>query len=81
VNSIPTPDLSAFLDEVKKIGYDEHFRLHIVSFDDIKSVVTIKKNIQWFSTFEYVKDSREALGWKRIDHEVSDNGIKDANTV
>jgi hypothetical protein len=81
VNSILTPDLCAFLDEVKKIGYDEHFRLHIVSFDDMKSVVTMKNNIQWFPTFEYVKDSREALGWKRIDHVVSDDGTKDANTI
>jgi hypothetical protein len=81
VNSIRTPDLCAFLDEVKKIGYDEHFRLHIVSFDDIKSVVTIKKNIQWFPTTEYVKDSREALGWKIIDHEVSGDGMKETTTV
>jgi hypothetical protein len=68
VNNIPTPDVSTFLCEVKKVGDDEYFRLKVTSFDNVPWVATMKKDEHYFPTLEYLKDAEEPLGWKKIIH-------------
>jgi hypothetical protein len=81
VNNIPTPDLSTFLREVKKIGDNEYFRLKVMTFDNVPWVATMKKNEHYFPTIEYVKDAQEVLGWKRIIHECEDGGAREEMAV
>jgi pro-apoptotic serine protease NMA111 len=50
VNNKPTPDLDAFLREVKKIGDNEYFRLKVMTFDNVPWVATMKKNEHYFPT-------------------------------
>jgi hypothetical protein len=77
VNSVPTPDLTTFLGEVKKIGNNEHFRMMVISFDNVRWVATMKKNEHYFPTIEYLKDPEETLGWKRITHNHSDRSARE----
>ncbi|KAF2012108.1 trypsin-like serine protease [Aaosphaeria arxii CBS 175.79] len=81
VNNVPTPDLDAFLTEVKKIGDNEYFRLKVMTFDNVPWVATMKKNEHYFPTIEYVKDSAEPLGWKKIMHEFDEGGARDETAI
>jgi hypothetical protein len=74
VNNIPTPDLTTFLREVKKIGDNEYFRLKVMTFDNVPWVATMKKNEHYFPTIEFVKDPAEELGWRKIVHEADEGG-------
>lgn len=64
VNDILTPTLTQFLDAVNKIPDNTYFRLRVCTFDNVPWVATMKKNEHYFPTVEYVKDSREANGWR-----------------
>ncbi len=64
VNDSPTPTLSEFLTAVNAIPDNTYFRLRVCTFDNVPWVATMKKNEHYFPTVEYVKDSREANGWK-----------------
>jgi S1-C subfamily serine protease len=77
VNNIPTPNLDAFLAEVKKIEDNTYFRLKVITFDNVPWVATLKKNEHYFPTIEYVKDSSEPLGWKKIIHECDAGGARE----
>lgn len=77
VNNVPTPDLDSFLNEVKKIGDNEYFRLKVITFDNVPWVATMKKNEHYFPTIEYHKDPSEPLGWKKIIHECEDGGARE----
>jgi hypothetical protein len=81
VNNIPTPDLTTFLSEVKKIGDNEYFRLKVITFDNIPWVATMKKNEHYFPTIEYLKDPEEVLGWKKIIHECEDGGAREEMVI
>lgn len=45
------------------------FRLKAVTFDSVPWVITMKKNDHYFPTMEWIKDSREACGWRRVTYE------------
>ncbi|KAF2640388.1 Pro-apoptotic serine protease NMA111 [Massarina eburnea CBS 473.64] len=77
VNNVRTPNLDAFLEEVKKIGDNTYFRLKVITFDNVPWVATLKKNEHYFPTIEYVKDASEELGWKKIIHECDAGGARD----
>jgi C-terminal processing protease CtpA/Prc len=77
VNNIATPDLTAFLREVKKIGDNEYFRLKVMTFDNVPWMATMKKNEHYFPTIEFLKDEKEELGWKKIIHECEVNGARE----
>ncbi|KAL5371593.1 hypothetical protein DPSP01_014151 [Paraphaeosphaeria sporulosa] len=77
VNNVPTPDLDSFLREAKKIADNEYFRLKVVTFDNVPWVATMKKNEHYFPTIEYLKDSEEELGWKKIIHEADAGGARE----
>ncbi|CAF9913097.1 MAG: hypothetical protein ALECFALPRED_008632 [Alectoria fallacina] len=64
VNDIATPTLTQFLDAVNNIPDNTYFRLRVCTFDNVPWVATMKKNEHYFPTVEYVKDSREANGWR-----------------
>ncbi|KAF2031894.1 Pro-apoptotic serine protease NMA111 [Setomelanomma holmii] len=81
VNNVPTPDLTTFLREVKKIGDNEYFRLKVMTFDNVPWVATMKKNEHYFPTIEYLKASEEPLGWKKIIHECEDGGAREEMAV
>ncbi|KAF2271276.1 Pro-apoptotic serine protease NMA111 [Westerdykella ornata] len=81
VNNVPTPDLDAFLREVKKVGDNEYFRLKVMTFDDVPWVCTMKKNEHYFPTIEFVKDAGEPLGWRKIIHECDEGGSRDGGMV
>lgn len=74
VNGVATPDLTAFLRETKKIGDNEYFRLKVVTFDNVPWVATMKKNEHYFPTMEYIKDTSEELGWRKVIHEFEEGG-------
>ena len=77
VNGVATPDLSTFLEEVKKIPDNTYFRLKVMTFDNIPWVATMKKNEHYFPTIEFIKDRSEELGWKRVVHEYVGGGAKE----
>lgn len=77
VNNIPTPDLDAFLTEIKKIRDNQYFRIKMITFDNIPWVATIKKNEHYFPTLEYIKDPSSPLGWKKIIHGSDEGGAID----
>lgn len=77
VNDIPTPKLTQFLDAVNKIPDNTYFRLRVCTFDNVPWVATMKKNEHYFPTVEYVKDSREANGW-RVRSWGEKGGVQDA---
>ena len=64
VNDISTPTLTEFLDAVNKIPDNTYFRLRVCTFDNVPWVATMKKNEHYFPTVEYVKDPKEANGWR-----------------
>lgn len=41
----------------------------MVSFDNVPWVVTIKRNDHYFPTVEWIKDSNESCGWRRVSYE------------
>jgi hypothetical protein len=45
------------------------FRLKAVTFDCVPWVITMKKNDHYFPTVEWIKDSAEACGWRRVTYE------------
>ena len=77
VNDNPTPTLSQFLDAVNKIPDNTYFRLRVCTFDNVPWVATMKKNEHYFPTVEYVKDAREANGW-RVRSWGEKGGVQDA---
>ncbi|KAF2493755.1 Pro-apoptotic serine protease NMA111 [Lophium mytilinum] len=77
VNGVPTQNLDAFLNEVKKIGDNTYFRLKVITFDNVPWVATMKKNEHYFPTMEYVKDTTDELGWKKIMHECDEGGVRE----
>lgn len=77
VNDIPTPTLTQFLDAVNNIPDNTYFRLRVCTFDNVPWVATMKKNEHYFPTVEYVKDSREANGW-RVRSWGEKGGVQDA---
>lgn len=66
VNTIPTPNLTAFVREVNKIPDNAYFRLKVVTFDNVPWVATMKKNEHYFPTMEFVKKDGE---WRRFTYE------------
>lgn len=77
VNGAATPDLEAFLREVKKIPDNTYFRLKVMTFDNVPWVATMKKNEHYFPTVEIVKDESVPLGWKKIVHEAEKGGAEE----
>lgn len=73
VNGVPTPDLDAFVAETNKIPDNTYFRLKLVTFDNQPWVVTMKQNMHYFPTVEFIKDPSEREGWRRVTYE---NGIE-----
>ncbi|KAI6379963.1 hypothetical protein MCOR25_001861 [Pyricularia grisea] len=69
VNGKPTPDLKTFLAAVTAIPDNTYFRLKAVTFDSVPWVVTMKKNEHYFPTVEWIKDSSEDCGWRRVTYE------------
>lgn len=45
------------------------FRLKAVTFDSVPWVVTMKKNEHYFPTMEWIQDSSEECGWRRVTYE------------
>lgn len=77
VNDVSTPTLTQFLDAVNKIPDNTYFRLRVCTFDNVPWVATMKKNEHYFPTVEYVKDAREANGW-RVRSWGEKGGVQDA---
>jgi len=69
VNAVPTPDLESFVRETNKIPDNTYFRLKVMTFDNVPWVATMKKNEHYFPTVEFLKDSSEREGWRRVMYE------------
>ena len=74
INGTPTPDIEAFLKEAIKIPDNTYFRLKVMTFDNVPWVATMKKNEHYFPTMEFIKDSTEELGWKKVIREAEKGG-------
>jgi hypothetical protein len=74
VNGRPTPDLDTFLTETHKVPDNTYFRLKVMTFDNVPWVATMKKNEHYFPTMEFVQDSGEELGWRKVVHEADGKG-------
>ncbi len=57
--------------------YNLDFRLRALTFDNQPWVITMKKNEHYFPTMEYVKDTSEPLGWKKVIHECDETGARE----
>lgn len=77
VNDSPTPTLTQFITAVNTIPDNTYFRLRVCTFDNVPWVATMKKNEHYFPTVEYVKDRREANGW-RVKSWGEEDGVLDA---
>ncbi|EPS33130.1 hypothetical protein PDE_08092 [Penicillium oxalicum 114-2] len=75
VNGVSTPNLDAFVEEVRKIPDNTYFRLRAVTFDNVPWVVTMKKNDHYFPMSEYVKDPSVEAGWRTISHDKRKDGL------
>ncbi|EEB05712.1 serine protease [Schizosaccharomyces japonicus yFS275] len=64
VNGVPTPDLDAFVREIRKVPDNSYVRVKTVSFDYVNVVLTIKMNKHYFPTVELVKDESTPTGWR-----------------
>jgi hypothetical protein len=40
-----------------------------MTFDNVNWVVTMKKNDHYFPTMEWIKDTSESSGWRRVTYE------------
>ncbi|KAL1868752.1 hypothetical protein VTK73DRAFT_3559 [Phialemonium thermophilum] len=69
VNGKPTPDMASFLAAVVAIPDNTYFRLKAVTFDSVPWVVTMKKNEHYFPTMEWIKDSSDPCGWRRVTYD------------
>ncbi|KOS17544.1 Pro-apoptotic serine protease NMA111 [Escovopsis weberi] len=69
VNGQPTPDLDSFIAATRKIPDNTYFRLKAVTFDSVPWVITMKKNNHYFPTIEWIKDSTQPCGWRRVTYE------------
>lgn len=74
VNSVKTPDLDSFVNEVSKIPDNTYFRLRAMTFDNVPWVVTMKKNDHYFPMSEYVKDPETTSGWKTVSYRKRTDG-------
>ncbi|KAG9259266.1 PDZ-like domain-containing protein [Emericellopsis atlantica] len=72
VNGTPTPDLESFIRETRKIPDNTYFRMKAVTFDSVPWMITMKKNDHYFPTMEWIKDSNEVCGWRRVTYEGKD---------
>ncbi|KAF5604993.1 pro-apoptotic serine protease [Fusarium pseudoanthophilum] len=72
VNGTPTPDLDSFIAATREIPDNTYFRLKAVTFDCVPWVITMKKNDHYFPTMEWIKDDKEACGWRRVTYEGND---------
>jgi len=43
-----------------------------VTFDSVPWMITMKKNDHYFPTMEWIKDSNEVCGWRRVTYEGKD---------
>ncbi|KAH7275321.1 trypsin-like cysteine/serine peptidase domain-containing protein [Fusarium solani] len=69
VNGTSTPDLDSFIAATREIPDNTYFRLKAVTFDCVPWVITMKKNDHYFPTMEWIKDDKEACGWRRVTYE------------
>ncbi|KAH7140862.1 trypsin-like cysteine/serine peptidase domain-containing protein [Dactylonectria macrodidyma] len=69
INDIPTPDLDSVIQVSREIPDNIYFRVRGVSLKAIPFVITIKKNEHYFPTTEWLRDSTEPLGWRRMTYE------------
>ncbi|PHH72780.1 hypothetical protein CDD82_5804 [Ophiocordyceps australis] len=69
VNGRSTPDLESFIEATRQIPDNTYFRLKAVTFDSVPWVITMKKNDHYFPTVEWIKDSSEECGWRRVTYE------------
>ncbi|KAI9811051.1 MAG: hypothetical protein M1827_005633 [Pycnora praestabilis] len=69
INGVKTTDLASFVKEVNKIPDNTYFRIKSVTFDNVPWMATMKKNEHYFPTMEFIKDPKEACGWKRVTYE------------
>lgn len=76
MNNVPTPDLSKFLVEVKKIKANESFRIDIMSISRIRSYITMKKNIHDFPTVQWTNDLSTKEGWVKKTLEFDERGVR-----
>lgn len=68
VRGVPTPDLSAFLAECKKLG-KEPFAIRTVSLRGISHTCIMQwVDFAWFPIREFVKDPQSNRGWRIIEH-------------
>ncbi|KAF2671007.1 trypsin-like serine protease [Microthyrium microscopicum] len=74
VNGVETLTLDDFLKEVKKVPDNTYFRLKVMTFDNVPWVATMKKCEHYFPTIEFVKDSAERTGWRKVVHEAEKGG-------
>lgn len=42
-----------------------------MTFDSVPWVITMKKNDHYFPTMEWIKDTSESCGWRRVSYEGS----------
>ncbi|KAF4417616.1 Pro-apoptotic serine protease NMA111 [Colletotrichum fructicola] len=61
VDGHSTPNLEVFSEITKKIPDNTYFRLKIVTSNNVRKVVTMKKNEHYFPLKEWIKD---ACGWR-----------------
>jgi pro-apoptotic serine protease NMA111 len=69
VNGVPVRTLPDFLAETNRIPDNTYFRLKVVTFDNVKWVVTMKKCEHYFPTVEFIKDESERCHWRRVTYE------------
>ncbi|KAF0318442.1 hypothetical protein GQ607_014360 [Colletotrichum asianum] len=61
INGHSTPNLKVFSEISKKIPDNTYFRLRVVTSNNVRKVVTMKKNEHYFPMKEWIKD---ACGWR-----------------
>ncbi|KAF2176873.1 Pro-apoptotic serine protease NMA111 [Zopfia rhizophila CBS 207.26] len=66
INSIRTPDLPSFLNEVRQVREGDHLKFDCITLDGMHRFCTLKKDEYYFPTIEYKKNPMKPRGWDVI---------------
>jgi len=64
VDGLPTPNLDAFVDAIKRLEGREAVRINVVDWNDVPDVITLKPDPHYWATYEL---RREGYEWRRVE--------------
>jgi len=64
IDGLPTPNLDAFVDVIKRLEGRDAVRINVVDWNDVPDVITLKPDPHYWATYEL---RREGYDWRRVE--------------